>query len=513
MSKRIKFNCARCKAETSKTASNFYKQKKRIGQSLCATCAKQVGVNKTRAIAALRHPVTNESRVTVTCSCGATREVSFRQSKTASKCLSCASKSRYASHRSTYLQNAAERSGDPTFSAVVSRGMATIPPEAKSRNGAIASAALWNDPGRRAAESMRRQTIAWRDRLSQSLRGVNTLTTDEFVARAVKVHGGKYDYSLTNYTHSKSSIIIICPTHGQFIQCAADHLYHENGCPNCYSPISRPHSQINDYLESLGHFVSVNDRSHGFEIDSLVGNFGIEYHGLYWHSYSRLEDKKSRYRHHDKATVAAAKHIRLYQIFEHEWRDRRPIVESMIANALGHTIPIHARECVAVELDDSSEFFEYNHLQGYRPALFSFGLYHGNELMMAISVSRHHQFEFELIRAATIRGYRIRGGLSKLLTFCQRRTGMRSLMTYADRRFSTGNSYLQCGFKMLSITKPNYWYTKNGLVFSRQQFQKSKLSSILAAYDDSSSESVNMFNNGYRRFWDAGHCKLVKTWP
>lgn len=60
------------------------------------------------------------------------------------------------------------------------------------------------------------------------------LTTKSFVSRAIKIHGGKYDYSLVNYTNSGNKIIIICAVHGDFHQIAKDHL-NGRGCRDCAS--------------------------------------------------------------------------------------------------------------------------------------------------------------------------------------------------------------------------------------------------------------------------------------
>lgn len=58
------------------------------------------------------------------------------------------------------------------------------------------------------------------------------LTTQEFIARARKVHGNKYDYSLVNYINSLTKVDIICHIHGVFTQTPSMHLY-GNGCPIC----------------------------------------------------------------------------------------------------------------------------------------------------------------------------------------------------------------------------------------------------------------------------------------
>jgi hypothetical protein len=54
----------------------------------------------------------------------------------------------------------------------------------------------------------------------------------EFLDKARKVHGDKYDYSLVDYTITRAKIKIICIEHGMFEQTAANHLVGQ-GCPIC----------------------------------------------------------------------------------------------------------------------------------------------------------------------------------------------------------------------------------------------------------------------------------------
>ena len=62
--------------------------------------------------------------------------------------------------------------------------------------------------------------------------GLQKLTTDEFIIRAKKVHGNKYNYFLTKYISIHKKVKIICPIHGEFEQEANSHLY-GSGCPRC----------------------------------------------------------------------------------------------------------------------------------------------------------------------------------------------------------------------------------------------------------------------------------------
>ena len=59
-----------------------------------------------------------------------------------------------------------------------------------------------------------------------------TLTKDEFVERANKIHFGKYDYSKVDYINNSTKVCIICPEHGEFWQTPGSHLQGQ-GCPKC----------------------------------------------------------------------------------------------------------------------------------------------------------------------------------------------------------------------------------------------------------------------------------------
>jgi hypothetical protein len=57
-------------------------------------------------------------------------------------------------------------------------------------------------------------------------------TQSEFIEKAIEIHGGKYDYTLVEYTGQKNKIKIVCPVHGLFEQEAKSRLK-KNGCSRC----------------------------------------------------------------------------------------------------------------------------------------------------------------------------------------------------------------------------------------------------------------------------------------
>lgn len=80
----------------------------------------------------------------------------------------------------------------------------------------------------------------------------NTLTKEEFVNNARKVHGDKYDYSKVEYVGSLKKVCIICPKHGhdEFWQLPSSHLSGK-GCPKCANEANgeRCRSSKSDFIK------------------------------------------------------------------------------------------------------------------------------------------------------------------------------------------------------------------------------------------------------------------------
>lgn len=58
------------------------------------------------------------------------------------------------------------------------------------------------------------------------------LSNEEFIKRAEKIHGDKYDYSKIEYKNKNTPVKIICKIHGSFSQLPSVHL-RGAGCPKC----------------------------------------------------------------------------------------------------------------------------------------------------------------------------------------------------------------------------------------------------------------------------------------
>ena len=62
--------------------------------------------------------------------------------------------------------------------------------------------------------------------------GTEKKTTEQFIQEAIKIHGIRYDYSKVNYINANTKVCIICPEHGEFWQEPHSHL-NGNGCGKC----------------------------------------------------------------------------------------------------------------------------------------------------------------------------------------------------------------------------------------------------------------------------------------
>jgi very-short-patch-repair endonuclease len=58
-------------------------------------------------------------------------------------------------------------------------------------------------------------------------------TTNKFIEEAIQIHGDKYDYLKVKYTSAREKVIIICKEHGEFEQSPNAHLSKESGCIKC----------------------------------------------------------------------------------------------------------------------------------------------------------------------------------------------------------------------------------------------------------------------------------------
>ena len=349
----------------------------------------------------------------------------------------------------------------------------------------------------------------------------------EYLAECERLYGNRFDYSQTKLVDWKTKIIVICRDCGNKLYKFPNAHMQWGACEYC--GMSNGERSISDFLNDLqisGKIfcpgaLLVHDRSSipPLELDLYLPKhrIAIEYHGLFWHScQNKNEMLDKKYLHQNKALTCADANIRLLQIFDFEWSSQNELLRATIMNKLKLSNRLNARDMSIEEIDnqDAKQFLDSNHLAGHRPAAISLALKAQNNITAIMTFSKYLD-GYEIIRLSSMKGTQIRGGASKLLHHFIKTRQPKVIYTYADLRYSTGAVYYKLGFSKLHITSPGYFYTmgnyrdNNFGILSRQRCQKHKLPKLLGdCFNPNLTEAENMFNNGYRRVWDAGHTKF-----
>lgn len=295
-------------------------------------------------------------------------------------------------------------------------------------------------------------------------------------------------------------------------------------CTHCYHVASYGEEEVYEFIKKLNntevmHKYGCRKIIPPKELDIYIPikKIAIEYDGLYWHS---IDGKEDRNYHLNKTEMCEEKDIQLIHIFENEWLYKQDIVKSRLKNLLGiYDATVFARKCEVREVtSQESKFFQgANHIQGACNSSVNLGLYFNNELISLMTFGKcrfNKNYEWELLRFCNKLGYHVPGGAGKLLKHFENAYRPKSLISYADRRWSRGKLYEALGFTLDHISKPNYWYYKSGDydLKSRVNFQKHKLKDKLENFDPKLSEAENMKNNGYLKIYDCGNLVFVKTY-
>ncbi len=278
--------------------------------------------------------------------------------------------------------------------------------------------------------------------------------------------------------------------------------------------------EIFSFVKSIYNGIILkNDRKalSNLEIDLYLPElkFGIEFHGLWWHSEKHL-GKIARKKHLIKFKKASERGIKLIQIFENEWITKKEILKSIIASNIRiYKKKIFARktEVKIVNENDAKIFLNDNHLQGFLKSSIYVGLYFEDELVFLSSFgpARFSKSDsWEILRSVSKINTSVIGGFSKTLKFFENHQKPKSIISFCDLRFFDGKSYFANNFKLERISNPSYYYFRNSNeLYNRFKFQKKKLKK-LKSFDENKTEWENMLENGWNRIWDCGNFLFIK---
>jgi very-short-patch-repair endonuclease len=185
---------------------------------------------------------------------------------------------------------------------------------------------------------------------AERLRELYSSTTDEFIERARKVHGDKYEYGETKYVNAHTPVLIICNEknkngneHGPFLQLPTIHA-RGSGCPICV--VSKGEKEIKELLDKQGikyiqeyqnkYCTSFKNRTKKctlLEFDFYLSemNVLIEFDGVYhfkkYHSNTNDDFMSSVLNDREKNSFTKLKGIKLIRI---SYLDKDNVVDEVI---------------------------------------------------------------------------------------------------------------------------------------------------------------------------------------
>ena len=347
----------------------------------------------------------------------------------------------------------------------------------------------------------------------------NILPYEEWLSRAREIHGDAYTYDATTYEGTSCKIKITCKEHGEFWQLGNDHAAGSR-CPTCASTNSKGQIELTEFLRSLGVEVITDHRigEGKLEVDCYLPEFklAVEYDGLKWHS---TQHRPPSY-HTRKRAALESQGVQLIRVFEDEWQHRNSQVKSLLVSRLGKaTCKVYARRCAIVSVSNelAREFYELNHIQGWRRTGTHLGLQHSGQLVAVMTFTQNLSERgtnagttWELARFASIA--QVVGGASKLFKALLDATKAAAVVSYSDDRLFTGKMYESIGFNLHSKVSPSYTYWRSGQKtrLHKSHFRHSKLPTLLgSSYNPAMTERENCEAAGYYQVYDCGLTKWV----
>lgn len=307
-------------------------------------------------------------------------------------------------------------------------------------------------------------------------------TFDDFMKLSRERHGDKYEYheeDFKSYTRDKTRIT--CDTHGDFWMLPINHVNGQE-CPKCHGNVSKVENELFEVVKVIFPDAVQSDKTVllGKELDILVPsiNLAIEFDGLYWHN----ELNVGMNYHLEKTIECEKRGLRLFHVFEDEWLNKRELIVSMLRYIAGKDIKkVMARKCEVIVIDNNTarDFYDHNHLQGHVVSNVHLALVINGEILCVESFSckkdKNDVLVWYLTRFANKIGISVTGGASKLLRHFEKHYNPSILVSYVDRRWSTGNLYNVLGFKLKHVTPPSYYLVVNGERRHRFAFRKEVL--------------------------------------
>jgi hypothetical protein len=281
-------------------------------------------------------------------------------------------------------------------------------------------------------------------------------------------------------------------------------------CTGCHggTGTSKGEQNLYEYIKSL-YSGNILSRARPFqkphkqkEIDIYLPdiNFGIEYNGIFWHSYGITNGignnlhKENKLKHQIKADICDNLNTALFTIFESEWRNpnKQKIWKSYIKHKLGLNQKICADDCniQIVNTEPKNIFLLQNDLDSIDDCDTNYGLYHNDELIFLISFFRVQDNKWMISRICNKLNFDIVDGITKILQYFIEQMHPDTINISVNKRYSLYNMQ-KYGFVDVFNTPPSCILLKGLTHYD--------------VSDNTATEIEDMIKDGYRRIWDCGN--------
>jgi hypothetical protein len=180
-------------------------------------------------------------------------------------------------------------------------------------------------------------------------------------------------------------------------------------------------------------------------------------------------------------------------------------IAAIVQAKLGLNHRVFARNCELKKISKelAENFLNEFHIMGSTRSAWNYGLFYKNELLAVASFSKGRKMNrlpsdkrsYELIRFCCKSGYTVTGGLSKLVkNFCEEKNAG-DVMTYVDKQFSSGQSFIKAGFLKAGETEPNCF------LVNKKTFERHPMKDADEGYDQEK----------FYRTCNKGNIKMIYT--
>lgn len=109
--------------------------------------------------------------------------------------------------------------------------------------------------------------------------GKRFLTTEQFVNKAIVIHGTKYEYNRVVYKRATEKVKIWCRTHGEFLVTPSNHLSRKSGCPECARNIYGKSKRDTARSTFVGDCNRIHNNKYGYsEVNYVTAHTKVAIH-------------------------------------------------------------------------------------------------------------------------------------------------------------------------------------------------------------------------------------------